>query len=413
MNIKKIAILITCILLAVLSGCTLVEVDEEKVAQREKEQPIIEYKGFVLDKYDVEKKMNYYLTPQNMTIADLSEGTDVDIWERFKHDIIFELAVFQIGLEKAEELGLNKLTASEQQNVEEAYNIGMQTARDAVKRTVDAALKEDDSLDYDEEFNRQLKEYFYLRGYDLDAYKDALRQEVIVDKVKKHFTDHITVTDAEIKQKYDYDLQVQKSNIEQQPSSIEQQMLFGTDILYYPEGYMYVKHILISFDSATRGAAAIAYVDGNIAEYNKVINEAMPDVRQKVDEIVGKLDAGDDFTEVMKQYSDDKSLNEEPFATDGFLIGPYTQFDLAEYLDVTGALKEAGQISEPTTTYMGVYIIQCVKPMSGAIRFDEVKERLAQTMVEQRKAFEWSALGERWVDAAEEESALKTYQERL
>lgn len=412
MRTKIVIYTLLSILIFLFGGCTLVDVNKN-VTEREKGQTIIQYKDLVVDKYDIEKKMNYYLTQQNMTIEDLSEGTDVDIWERFKHDIVFELSVFQIALAQAANLGLDKLTPTEQDRIDEAYNIGMEAAKNYVSKTVEATLKENESLDYDTEYEHQLKEYFFLRGYDLETYKESLTKELIVDKVKIYYTDDITVTDSEVKEKYDYELQVQQNNIQQQPSAIEQQFLFGTDILYYPEGYMYVKHILVSFDSVDRGAAAIAYVDGNIRDYNEVIADAMPRIQSKLDDILNKLEAGEDFTSVMKKYSDDESLNVEPYVTNGFLIGPYTSFDLTEYLDALATLTAEGQYTEPVSTYMGAYIIQCVKKMEGTVPYEEVKDSLKQTMIEQKKAYSWSSLGQTWIDDATADESLKTYQDRL
>lgn len=413
MRVKTIVSLLLCIMITILGGCTLVDVNEEHVTEQEKEQPIIEYNGIVVDKHDIEKKMNYYLTQQNMTIKDLSEGTDVDIWERFKHDIVFELSIFQIALAQAADLGLNKLTPVEQKKIDKAYDIGMHTAENYVSKTVEAILQKDKNLDYDIEYNRLLHEYFFLRGYDLETYKKSLKEELIVEKVKMYYTDDITVTNEEVKEKYNYDLQIQQRNMQQQPLSIEQQLLFGTDILYYPEGYMYVKHILVSFDSTDRGTAAIAYVNGNIGEYNKVIADAMPSIQPKIDEILGKLEAGEDFTNIMKQHSDDESLNVEPYVTNGFLIGPYTSYDLTEYLDAIKTLTTEGEYTEPIMTYMGAYIIQCVKLMGGSVPYDDVKNNLKQTMIKQRKAYKWSTLGQNWIDNAINNKSLKTYEERL
>ena len=247
----------------------------------------------------------------------------------------------------------------------------------------------------------------------METYKEELTQELIVRKVKAYYTKDITVTDDEVKEKYEYELEVQTNNIVQQPSAIEQNLLFGAQILYYPQGYMYARHILVSFEAATRGAAAIEYVNGNISEYNRIINEAVPTVQARVEEIQSKLAAGEDFATVMEQYSDDKTLNEEPYFTNGFLIGSYSQFDITEYLDAVATLEHAGDISDPVPTYMGVYIIECVKPLGGPVPLEDVWESLRNTMIEQKKAYTWSSLGESWIEQAESKGILQTYLDRI
>lgn len=410
MKIKNIVAIGLIAAVLLVGGCASSPSEKE---QKDKGQPIIEYNGVVVDKDDVTKKMNYYVTQQNMTIKDLSEGADKEIWARFKSDIIFELSVFQIALRQAKELGLDKLSEAEQQKIDATYSAGLEAGKKTIQQAVDTAIDKNPALDYDTEFARQLDEYFYLHGYDLDTYKSALEQEYIVSKVKDYFTKDITITDEEVKAKYDNDLAVQKSNMEKQPDSIEQQLLFGTQVLYYPEGYMYVKHILVSFDSADSGNAAIAYVGGDIAEYNRIIAEAMPKIQSRVDEIMQKLDGGADFDALMAQYSDDGSLNVEPYKTNGFLIGPYSAFDLSEYLAALGTLKEAGQYTEPVTTYMGCYIIKCVKMLAGPVAYEEIKDSYKQSILDQRKAYAWSTLGQKWIDEAKADGTLKQYPDRL
>jgi parvulin-like peptidyl-prolyl isomerase len=205
-----------------------------------------------------------------------------------------------------------------------------------------------------------------------------------------------------------------KKQMENEPEYIEQLLLFDTDVFYYPEGYMYAKHILISFDSADSGAAAIAYVNGNIAEYNRVVGEAMPKIQERVDMIMQELNGGADFDDLMVEYSDDSSLNEEPYLTRGFLVGPYsTSFDLPEYLAALKTLEAEGEYTEPVTTYVGVYIIGCEEMLAGPVPYEEVKDRYKGKIIKQRKEYAWAALGQDWIDKAAAEGTLKQYPDRL
>jgi parvulin-like peptidyl-prolyl isomerase len=177
---------------------------------------------------------------------------------------------------------------------------------------------------------------------------------------------------------------------------------------------MYAKHILISFDSADSGAAAIAYVNGNIAEYNRVVGEAMPKIQERVDMIMQELNGGADFDDLMVEYSDDSSLNEEPYLTRGFLVGPYsTSFDLPEYLAALKTLEAEGEYTEPVTTYVGVYIIGCEEMLAGPVPYEEVKDRYKGKIIKQRKEYAWAALGQDWIDKAAAEGTLKQYPDRL
>ena len=400
MIVKAIISVFLATPLLFFGGCTRSELDENS---HDTAQPIIEYKDSVVYKEDVIKKMNYYLTPQGMTIEDLSEGADEEIWERFKSDIIFELSFFQIALEQARELGLDELSPTEEQMIDNTFKKGLEVSKNAV-------MQSDDESDFD----RQVDEYLYLRGYDLETYKTALEREYIVDKVEEYFTKDVTVTDETVRTMYDNAREAQKSKLEKEPESIEQLLLFGTDVFYYPEGYMYAKHILVSFDSADSGAAGIAYVNGDIHKYNKIIEEAIPKIQGRVDMIMRKLNNGADFDDVMLQYSDDTMFQEEPYKSRGFLIGPYSSsFDLPEYLEALKSLEAEGEYTDPITTYLGVYIIGCEKMMAGPVAYEEVKDQYKRKIIDQRKDYTWSALGQEWIDEAKTDGTLKQYPERL
>jgi hypothetical protein len=397
---KAIIPLFLTIALLISVGCTRDRLEENSSGAG---QPVIEYNDTVMYKDDVIKKMNYYLAGQGMTIEDLSEGDDEEIWERFKNDIIFELSFFQIALHKAEELGLDDLSPAEEKKIDDAYNKGLELSKNAVQKTGDNS-----------DFDTQLNEYLFLRGYDLETYRTALEREYIVDKVKDSYTKDITVSDETVRAMYDKALEAQKNNLEKDPDSIEQLLLFGADIFYYPEGYMYAKHILISFDSADSGAAAIAYVNGNVAKYNRIVDEAIPKIQGRVDMIMEKLNDGEDFDDLMVRYSNDSSLNEEPYLTRGFLIGPYSSsFDIPEYLAALETLEAEGEFTDPVTTYLGVYIITCEKMLAGPVPYEEIKDRYKQKLINQRKEYAWSALGQEWVDKAKADGTLKYHPERL
>ncbi|TFG48014.1 MAG: hypothetical protein E4H40_05420, partial [Candidatus Brocadiia bacterium] len=129
--VKVIIPVFLAIALLTSGGCTRNPADENI---KDMGQPIIEYNDTVVYKDDVIKKMNYYVTQQGMTIKDLSEGAEVEIWERFKNDIIFELSFFQLALEQAKELGLYDLSPAEKQMIDDTYSKGLEASKIAVRQ---------------------------------------------------------------------------------------------------------------------------------------------------------------------------------------------------------------------------------------------------------------------------------------
>lgn len=413
MKHKKITALALGLLLILSSGCSLVDKDEEKAAEIDKNKVIIEYKDLEIKKDDITKKMNKYLTAQGMAIADLKDSEDdKEIWDRFKNDIVQEMAVGQIALEKATELGLDKLTAEEEKSLDDAYESSLSAIKSTVELSVKAATTSNESLDYDSEYQRQLEEYFYLQGYSVDTYREDLEKEFIVNKVKEYYTKDITVTEEEVRKYYDSNVELQENNIKINPEMVEQQAAFGGYVLYYPAGYMKIRHLLIGFESETRGAAAIAYSNKDMTEYNRIIDEALPSIQPKVDEVLAKLEAGEDFTALIDEYNDDTSVDVEPYRSEGFVEGPYsTNIDIPGYIEALAKLTAPGQYTTINTFY-GCYIIRCEKLLEGAVPYEDVKDSFTSSLETQNKDVEWSTVTQGWIDEAKDAGTLKLYTDR-
>ncbi len=411
MKTRKITALALGLLVLLSSGCSLVDVDEEKAAQLDKSKTIIEYKDHTITKDMVSMKMNKYLSAQGMAIADLKDGDDAEIWARFKNDVVVEMAAEMIALEKAVELGLDQLTDEEKASLDTAYQTSFSSIETRVKSSVDASIAGNDKLDYDTEFDRQLNEYFYLQGYSVETYREDLEKEFIIDKVKAHFTKDVDVTEEDVRSYYDSNVKLQKNNIELSPSMVEQQMAFGSTVLYYPEGYMKVRHLLIGFDSATRGAAAIAFTNGDMAEYERIIGEAMPAIQPKIDEVTAKLEAGEDFTALIDEYNEDIHMMTEPYRSEGFVEGPYSTNVDKEYIDAISTLSEPGQHTTFVNVY-GYYIIRCEKLLEGAVPYEDVRDSFADYLLTQRKDLEWSTTSQGWVEEAKSSGTLKLHTDK-
>ncbi len=413
MKHKRFMSLALGLLLVLSSGCSLVEKDEEKAAEIEKNKIIIEYKDITVKKDEITKKMNKYLTAQGMAIADLEDSEDdKEIWDRFKSDIVREMAVDQIALEKAAELGLNKLTEEEEASLNEAYASSLSAIEPNIDASVRADMVSDKSLDYETEYKRQMDEYFYLQGYSVDTYREDLEKEFIINKVKEHYTKDIIATEEDVRKYYDSNVSIQKNNIELSPETVEQQAAFGGYVLYYPAGYMRIRHLLIGFESETRGAAAIAYADGDMTEYNRIIDEALPAIQPKIDEVLAKLEAGEDFTALIDEYNDDTSVAVEPYRSEGFVEGPYsTNIDIPGYIDALAKLTEAGQYTTINTFY-GCYIIRCEKQLEGAVPYEDVKDSFTTSLQTQKRDLEWSTVTKGWIDEAIEAGTLKINTDR-
>lgn len=409
MNKRKIIALALGALLALSGGCSLIDIDEEKAAEIDNAKVLIEYKDLDINKETVKMKMNAMLARQGMTIEQLSESEDKETWDSFRENIIKEMATMQITLEKAVELGLDKLTEDETAKIDEDYKSINDTVVSYAETFAKMAVESDDSLNYDEEYERQVEAYYNMMGYKKDTCRQQLEQEFIFSKVKEHFTKDITVTEEEVKSAYDSSLELQKGNMDMDPKMVETQIAFGGRVLVYPEGYMNVRHILVSFDEETSSAAAAAQGKNDTAEYDKIIKDAMSSIQPKLDDIKKRLEAGEDFAALMDEYNEDKQFSSEPAKSEGVVKGPYSNMDIPGYLEAMVKLTAEGQYTEPVVSQQGAYIIQCVKMLKGEVPYDDVKDEMTKSMELQNKETEWYNVTKEWIDAAVADGTLKMY----
>lgn len=131
-------------------------------------------------------------------------------------------------------------------------------------------------------------------------------------------------------------------------------------------GYHIVK---VTDKRPARGEITVAHIMVKIpkdaAEQDKQSSKA------KIDEVYGKLKAGGDFSELAKQYSDDKQSSER-----GGLLQPIKsgRFPKA-FEDAAFSLKADNDISEPVQSPYGWHIIKRIK-LKSLQPFDEIKNEL-------------------------------------
>ncbi|NLT97986.1 MAG: hypothetical protein GXW96_07560 [Christensenellaceae bacterium] len=412
MILRKIIALALGLLLLIFGGCSLIEKDEELAEQLENSKTIIEYNGTAVTKGDVTKQMTQYLATTSSSIDSIKSLGD-DTWKQFKESFIKQCAANLIALDKAKELGLDQLTDEQQANIDEAYNSTMSTLESMFAPVAQAAVEEDPSLDYDTEYQKLVENYLNSAGYDLETLRDDLVKQTILTTVKEHFIKDVTVTDERVRSNYEATLEIQKGNIEQDPKNFSLQESLGSTILYYPEGYMKVRHILIAFDEDTKSKALKAYsATGDNTEYDKIIADALPTIQPKVDEVVARMKAGEDFTALIDEYNSDANMNLEPAHSEGQVVGPYsTDVIIPGYLDAVAKLNAVGDYTT-ITTYSGCYIIRCEKLLAGPVPFDEVKDTLKSNLLASEQEAKWSEITSGWLEEAQNAGKLKMYPDR-
>ena len=123
-------------------------------------------------------------------------------------------------------------------------------------------------------------------------------------------------------------------------------------------------HIVKVFDKRpSRGEVTVEHI---MVSHNQSDSTLVPETR--INEIYKKIEQGENFESLAKQFSDDKSSSSK-----GGLLPPFTggQLSSIQFEDVAFGLKNAGDISKPFNTAYGWHIVKLINK-KGVETFENV-----------------------------------------
>lgn len=137
-----------------------------------------------------------------------------------------------------------------------------------------------------------------------------------------------------------------------------------------PVRSQYGYHIVKTIDKReARGKVKVAHL--MLVDNDKTTSQQRDDVKNKVDEIYAKLEAGEDFRTLVKQYSEDKASVPQGGILDEFGINKmYPEFENAAF-----ALSDSGSYTAPVKTPVGWHIIMLVDKI-GVAEFEAVEGQI-------------------------------------
>ncbi len=118
-----------------------------------------------------------------------------------------------------------------------------------------------------------------------------------------------------------------------------------------------------------RGKVTVAHI--MLIDNDKTTDEQRENVKTKIDEIYSKLEAGEEFETLVRQYSEDKTSIPRAGQLDPFGINKmYPEFE-----DAAFGLSEVGTYSEPIKTPVGWHIIKLIKK-DEELAFEKVQSEI-------------------------------------
>ncbi len=208
-----------------------------------------------------------------------------------------------------------------------------ETTVEEVDKSFDELKK---NIDADKDYKKKLEDM----GIDDKYLRSQQEQDLIIQKYKENFDKNLKISDEEMKKYYEE----HKKD-------------------YYKDEVK-ASHILIST------------VDDN----GKELSEAKKkEAKKKAEEVLKKAKSGEEFSELAKEYSDDKGS-----AANGGDLGYFTKGQMVKPFEEAAFSLKSGEISGLVESEYGYHIIKVYDKIDEQLPFDEVKDEIKTTLTENK-----------------------------
>lgn len=129
--------------------------------------------------------------------------------------------------------------------------------------------------------------------------------------------------------------------------------------------------------------------------------EYLASLQSMVDEVLGKIAAGEDFEALIDQYGQDPGMQEEPTKTLGYFVAQGSEMWESVFTETAMKLAKPGDVSEPVVGTNGVHIIKFMRELTpGPVPLDDVRDACTKNALENSKTEAYDEAVETWVAEA-------------
>lgn len=353
MKIKKIACAAAAVLTALTIGGCSVKVGTNAAVKDDK--VVAESTAENTDKIEItyldfKKEYLYFLKGQGIT--DDSEESVAALCKSQRETIINYLINERVILEKAKELGLDKLTDEEMDAVEEEYDrmVLRQIAYFAGLTNVDPEVSPltDEQT---ETGNKGFDEYLASCGLTRDDLLVWQVSAAVTNKLREDTVKDVSADYSEAEETFSSYVESIKALYESNQLEYES----GVYSAYWvPDGSRRIKHILLGFEDTFTDELGQMRDSGDDEGADKLREEKAAEFSETSEKIINMLDNGADFDELIEEYSADKAGSEAN--PDGYLLVPDSQLYMEEFTEMGQSLENIGDYDTALTDY-GVHIV--------------------------------------------------------
>ncbi len=356
--------------------------------------------GVEITKQQLYVELMMFLSRYDMTLTDIQ--TDAALLERLKTDFVNDIVLDYLVTSNAEELGY-EYTAEEQTAFETEYEAFL-VSLDEINREEAIASGTYTEEEVDEHLEELKEMYFTSTGYTEEEYKERQRNYFISKRVEETMYATIEVSEDEVKTYYDELLAAGNETITLMDAGIPTNSYAQ---LYYPEGYKYVKGLLLEFDPTVRISNMELYTAGETAKLDAAIEREVTILEDEIAQVRAEIEAGADFDVLIEQYGDDDVMLTEPYKTQGYFEPNNNQNQYESYRNAIDSITEVGEIVE-CSTYLGYWFLQSVELVDeGPAPFEVVQISLESNLKSLEQIEQWDSITFELLEQAESSGSLK------
>lgn len=453
---RRILVVLSLVIITILSlsSCELIVKDPEV----DKQTVIVDVAGKTITKEQVNNAIS-----QIKMIYQMRYGNSIDVnSDKFKNNVqqsaIDTLIAESVIDSKIKELGFNNLSESDLALIKESAKNEYAKNLENIKNKYfkETKLKDD-------ELKNALIAKANELGYNTeDQLIERKSKEKMLANLRDSIIKDVAVSDDEVKAEYDKKVTQSKVNLDNNPSLYSSNAMNGIKNYYVPEGYRYVKQVLIKFndddfkmlntlrkemsekeqqintvkksieeeqkaidsitDESKKDASRLNTLKESLAKYENEINA----LNTKIDETSNKAyehindklvavksalaNKAKTFENIIDEYNEDPGMKTGSFKETGYPVSLSSKNYDSKFVEAAMSLKNKGDISEAAKGLYGYYIIKYQDDIkAGPVDFDTIKENLRADMLKAAQDKIYSETLKKWTD----EANAKVYIDRL
>ncbi len=405
--IKKFLMAILAVLMVIsCTSCKLMVIDETK----DLEQVVATVNGVEITKADVMAvyhtyRYYYSLTDEN-ELTEQYKTSRITLLDSV-YDTLIEYELIQ---QYAGEMTNIELTDEMREAIEEEKQQVIASIETGADSVVADLAENDPGMDQEAAKQKRIEERLVYRGISTGEFEKTRAYEMIVEDVREALSADYEPTEKAIENYYDTYLSMQKTYIEGDLSYYDYYTSESVN-LYVPEGFRYVKNLLIGIPDEARSEITTLRNEGKDEEADSLLNEELEKIEQEAQQVYAMLKNGESYDALLAEYGDDPGMKEGAAnAQTGYHIYDGSTSYEQNFKEAAMALENPGDISEPIASDYGYYIIKYESDsVAHDVPLEGVKEKIREILIKEKASEYYEEIYENWKRQAE----IVEYKERI